>query len=171
MTMQRIGWWGALLLVVGLIATGCGRTEAQRPQNEPTNPSEVDAVKSVLDKYTTACERRDFAAVSELFSRDADVVLINVSDSSPVVGWQNVADLYKGLFAVSGKVTMRHTNVEVKMLGDGTAACLVCDQSIQGTMQGQPFAIEGVRGTLVLKKEGGAWRIVHGHWSQASAPQ
>ena len=146
------------------------REMLQRSQNEPTSPSEVDAVKSVLNKYTTACERRDFEAVSELFSHDPDLVLINV-DPKPVRGWQNVAEVYKGLYAASGEVRMRHTNVEVKMLGNGTAACLVCDQSIQGAMQGQPFAIEGVRATLVLEKEDGAWRIVHGHWSLASAPQ
>lgn len=169
MTTQRAGWWGASLLVVSLIALGCGQTEAQRPQSEPIGSSEVDAVKSVLEKYTTACERRDFAAVSEIFSHDPDLVLINMGDPKPVKGWQKVADVYKGLFSASGEVRMRHTNVEVKMLGDGTAACLVCDQSIQGTMQGQPFAIDGVRGTLVLGKEDGAWRIVHGHWSLASA--
>jgi uncharacterized protein (TIGR02246 family) len=170
MSVQRIGRIGVLLLFGVLTVLGCGESETQRQQEGSTTESEEDAVRSVLDKYTTACESRDFDAVSSVFSHDSDIVVINVADPNRIVGWKSVAEVYKGLFSMSGDVEIRHTNIAVKILASGTAACLTCDQNISGTIQGRAFAIEGVRVTWVLEKEEGQWRIVHAHWSVPSMP-
>ncbi len=169
MSAQRIGWNAAMLLFGVLIAFGCGESEVQRPPDESTNESQEDAVRSVLDKYTIACEGRDLAAISSVFSHDLDVVIMNVADPDQIVGWKGVEEVYRGLFSVSGEVKIRHTNIAIKILASGTAAFLICDQNVSGTIQGSVFALEGVRATWVLEKEEGQWRIVHAHWSVPSA--
>jgi uncharacterized protein (TIGR02246 family) len=132
--------------------------------------SEEKAVRSVLDNYTKACERCDLELLSSVFSNDPDIVLINAASPRWLVGWTTVAEVYKGLFYVSGDVKMQHTSISIKMLASGSAACLTCDQNIKGTIQGKAFAFEGMRMTCVLEKQQGHWRIVHGHWSLPSIP-
>ncbi len=170
MSVRRIGWIGTLLLFGALIAFARGQSEVQRPPDGSKKESAEDAVRSVLDKYTTACEGGDFAAVSSIFSHDSDIVVINVADPDRVVGWKSVAEVYKGLFSISGEVRFRHTNIAIKILASGTAACLTCDQNVSGTIQGRAFAVEGVRASWVLEKEEGQWRIVHAHWSVPLTP-
>lgn len=139
--------------------------------NGPGKASEGEAVRSVLDKYTKACEARNFGALSSLFSHDPDIVVINAASPNRLAGWKNVAEMYKAVFSASGEVKVRHKNIRVKMLASGKAACLVCDQDLNGTYQGKTFTLEGVRVTWVLEKQEGQWRIVHAHWSLPAGPE
>jgi len=158
MTSLRCRFLVAVLVVHGLAAIGAG----EEPEAE---------VRSALAKYARACQSRDFDALSSVFSHDPDLVLINVASPDRIVGWENVAQLYKGLFSKSGGVKMRHENISIKMLAGGKAACLTCDQDISGEFNGDAFAIEGVGMTCVLAKKGGNWRIVHVHWSLPAKPE
>lgn len=137
--------------------------------NGAVNESEERAITSALDTYTKACESRDFELLSSVFSHDDDIVLINVGASPPrLVGWPTVAEVYKGLFSASDSVRIQHTNVSIKLLGAGSAACLTCNQKVDWTLHGKTYGHEGVRMTCVLEKQHGFWRIVHGHWSLPS---
>jgi ketosteroid isomerase-like protein len=149
-----------LLAIILLLASGS--------VSGANDESEEKAVRSALDNYTKACERCDFELLSSVFSHDRDIVLINAASPRWLVGWTTVAEVYKGLFSVSGDVKMQHTNVSVKLLASGSAAFLTCKQTVKGTAQGKAFAYEDVRMTCVLEKQQGHWRIVHGHWSLPS---
>lgn len=59
MNARRIGGNGAMLLVGMLIAFGCGMSQIQQPPD--VSESEEGAARSVLDKYTAACEAKDLA--------------------------------------------------------------------------------------------------------------
>ncbi|MHB8899394.1 MAG: nuclear transport factor 2 family protein [Thermoguttaceae bacterium] len=134
--------------------------------------SQQAAVRSAFNAYTRACETSDFELLSSVFSHDPDIVLINVGETSrSLVGWPSVAELYQGLFSATTGVRMQHSNVSIKMLGAGTAACLTCSQQIDWVVDGNRYGHERIRVTCVLEKQQGKWRIVHGHWSLPSTEE
>lgn len=137
--------------------------------NEPGMPPDVREVRSVLDRYTRACNAKDFATISRIFAHGTDVSIIGTYVPQRCVGWKNVAAWYRGLFSTDDTFTVRHRNVEVKLLASGQSACLVCEQDGSGTYQGKPFRFEGVRTTWVLEKQEGQWRVIHAHWSLPAA--
>lgn len=122
-------------------------------------------VRSVLDRYTKACNNKDLGSVSEVFAHDPDIVLIPTYIGQRCVGWKNVAAWYKALFSSDDKFRMRHSDIKIRIFGSGQSACLVCDQDGSGTYQGEAFTFEGVRTTWVLEKQEGQWRVIHAHWS------
>ncbi len=135
------------------------------PTSQPANEPEAAAVRAVLDTYTSACNNRDLDSIAKVFSHDPDVVLILTYTSYQCVGWENVAALYKALFAHTNQFTVRHRNIRVKVLPPGNSAYLICDQDGNGVYQGKAHSFEGVRTTWVLVKQKGQWRVVHSHWS------
>lgn len=140
--------------------------------NCAANESEERAITLALDTYTKACESRDFERLSSVFAHDDDIVLINVGTSPRwLVGWPAVAELYKEIFSASDSLRMQHTNVSIKMLAAGSAACVTCNQKVDWTFQGKAYGYEGIRMTCVLEKQHGHWRIVHGHWSLPSTEE
>lgn len=140
--------------------------------SEEDGESDQAAVTSALGRYTQACETCNFELLSSVFSHDRDIALINVGGSPRwLLGWATVADVYKRLFSISEEVKMQHTNVSIKMLASGSAACLTCNQNVQWKIQGKAVTLDGVRMTCVLEKQEGHWRIVHGHWSLPSTTE
>lgn len=135
------------------------------PSGEAVMGPEAREVKAVLDNYTTACNRKDFDAISQIFAHDPDIVMVPTFIPQRCVGWQNVAEWFKVLFSSDDPFTMRHRNIQIKMFASGKAACLVCEQDGHGAYQGQPYAFEGVRTTWVFEKREGQWRVIHAHWS------
>ena len=126
---------------------------------------DTQGVRAVLDKYATACERKDFASLSAVFSRDADITMISTYIPQRYVGFKSVTAQYKALCSSTDTLKVRHDNVAIKLLAAGNAACLACDQDAIGTISGEPFRLQGVRMTWVLEKQEGQWRVVHAHWS------
>lgn len=140
------------------------------PTTEPANGQDARAVRIVLDRYTSACNSKDFDSISQIFSHDPDMVLIATYVPQRCVGWDNVATWYKALFSSRDKFTVRHRNIEIKVLPSGNSAVLICDQDGNGTYQGKAYSFEGVRTTWVLVKQDGQWRVVHAHWSLPANP-
>jgi uncharacterized protein (TIGR02246 family) len=135
------------------------------PADESGMGPDTRDVRSVLDKYTKACNSKDFGSISQVFAHDPDIVLIPTYIPQRCVGWKNVAAWYKALFSSEDKFRMQHSNIAIRIFGSGQSACLVCDQDGSGTYQGEAFIFEGVRTTWVLEKQEGQWRVIHAHWS------
>ena len=140
------------------------------PISEPEDGPQARAVKVVLEKYTRACNSKDLDSISQVFSHDPDIVLMGTYLPTRCVGWNNVAAWYKELFSSSGKFTIQHRNIEIKVLPSGSSAFLLCDQDGNGNYKGKEYSFEGVRTTWVLVKQKGQWRVVHAHWSLPADP-
>lgn len=135
------------------------------------NP-DINSVKTVLEKYETAMQEGDVGAVSELFSHDPDVVVINAWKSKRVIGWKSIEDHYKQLFSgiqdaenATEEFKLIHSDLVVKLFASGNAAVLVCRQDFQGKREGKTYTWGDFRTTWVLEKQDGQWRIVNAHWS------
>ncbi len=133
--------------------------------NESEKRPDTQAVRSILDKYSKACESKDYESFSSVFAHDPDIVMISTFIPDRFVGWKSVAAVFKALSSSEDILKVRHNNIQIKLFASGKAACLTCNQDAIMTYQGKPFTFEDVRMTWVLENKEGQWRVIHAHWS------
>ena len=132
--------------------------------NEPT----VQDVDKVFDALIAGITRADVEAVTGAYWNSPQLVVFN-NNGSVTKGWQqlhtNRASSYPNLKDVKLDVRDKH----VQMLGrDGAVVTFLWTQS--QTANGTPETATG-RTTLVLRRIGTAWKIVHAHTSPDSPDQ
>lgn len=132
--------------------------------NEPT----MQDVDRTFDALIAGITRADVEAVTGIYWNSPQLVLFN-NNGSVTKGWQqmhtNRASSYPNLKDVKLDVRDKH----VQMLGrDGAVVYFLWTQS--QTVNGAPETATG-RTTLVLRRIGTAWKIVHAHTSPDSPDQ
>ena len=144
----------AAATLLGLPAVGHAQPPAK--SDGPT-----DQVRAVVLAVPGAVERGDLKALDALYSHDPSVLIIE--GASADVGWKQYRDhhLTPELKAVTD-LKYKYTNVVVSVVGEVAWASF--DYSLDALMKGKPLSIKG-KGTLVLRKSKGAWKIVHSHTS------
>jgi ketosteroid isomerase-like protein len=129
---------------------------------DPVNPTAAEAsVRTVISSHAAAIERGDLQALDKLYSDEPSVLIIE--GTSVDVGWKRYRDhhLAPELKAIKN-LKYRYNNISVTVAGD--VAWASYDYTLDGVMKDKPLAIIG-KGTLVLRKTGDAWKIVHSHTS------
>ena len=117
------------------------------------------AVRRVVENVAAYTRAKDLVALDTTFAHDAWVKVIEGAGVN--TGWVDYRDNHlKHELADLGN--MRYFNVEPQVRGNVAWAPFQYDLSIQSP-QGAVI-IEG-RGTAVLEKRGGSWRVVHLHTS------
>lgn len=148
----------AAATLLGLSAVGHAQPRAK--SDGPT-----DQVRAVVLAVPVAVERGDLKALDALYSHDPSVLIIE--GASADVGWKQYRDhhLTPELKAVKN-LKYKYSNVAVSVVGEVAWASF--DYSLDALMKGKPLSIKG-KGTLVLRKNNGVWKIVHSHTSGRSA--
>jgi beta-aspartyl-peptidase (threonine type) len=119
------------------------------------------AVRAVLDAQVAAWNRGDIEGFMDGYERSPDIVFI--SGDSLTHGWQTVLDRYKKNYDTREKMgTLQFSDLDVKLVSKDAAVVtgrwqLVRDKD---TPKG--------RFTLIFRRKGQTWRIVHDHTSSAS---
>lgn len=150
-------WARHAILSVALLAgfvVGC-----QSPRAHP--PSDEVAVRKVLDQQIQEWNAGNLAGFMETYDRSAQTRF--ASGGAVQRGWQSVFDRYQSRYP--NRATMGRTvfsEVEIETLGPDSAMAFG-HWRLEREQGDQP---QGVF-TLILKRKGGQWRIVHDHTSVA----
>ena len=119
------------------------------------------AVRSVLDAQVAAWNRGDIEGFMDGYARSDSIVF--VSGDNVTRGWQATLDRYKKGYDTREKMgTLEFSDLEIKILGKDVAVAHGRWQLTRAA--DKPHG----RFTLIFRRTGKNWRIVHDHTSSAS---
>lgn len=124
-----------------------------------------DAVR-VVDAFHEALAVGDSAGALEWL--DADVVIFESGgverSREEYAGHHLAADM-----AFAGATTRDVRQRAQRLLGEGRVAVVLSEVHTAGEFRGRTIDSTGVE-TMVLRRTGGGWRIIHVHWSSRRSP-
>lgn len=146
------------LFIVVLVLLLCGAGVAQEKRDAKASA----AIRAVLDAQAAAWNRGDIEGYMDGYARSDTIVF--VSGDTVTRGWQTVLDRYKKGYDTREKMgTLEFSELEIKVMGKDVAVA-------HGRWQLTRAADKpGGRFTLIFRREGRNWRIVHDHTSSASS--
>jgi beta-aspartyl-peptidase (threonine type) len=122
----------------------------------------ITAIRAVLDAQAAAWNRGDIEGYMDGYARSDDIVFI--SGDSLSYGWQTVLDRYKKNYNTREKMgTLSFSDLEIKLIGKD-AASVIGRWKLTLANNDTPHG----RFTLIFRRMGKNWRIVHDHTSSAS---
>jgi ketosteroid isomerase-like protein len=108
-----------------------------------------------------AFNRADVATLVEMYSREAGVT--SVGDGQIMRGWDAIRSAFDSITGAEGKYKVSTGSVDIVPLGPSYALALT--STILTVKSGdQEAQLRGAM-TLVFKKIGGDWKIIHDHTS------
>ena len=146
-------------LLLAVLACAARPLAAQAPTAKPA-PVRAE-VQQLVRKYTDATNASDVTAAMEMFSRADGVTSVDGGEITR--GWDAIRAQATELAGLGGSYTMTLGTIEVTPLGGGSALAVVPFTVTVAAPSG-PAQLRGAM-TLVLEKAGGAWKIVHEHYS------
>ncbi len=138
-----------LLGAAALLGCGDGRADA-------------DAIRSLVNREVAAINGKDLRALSEIWSKDKDILMFDVPPPGRFQGWDQIGRLWKDFF---DKVTeIRLTVDAVRTETQGSLGYATYDWSMTGRLGSYALEDRG-QATAIYRKEGGQWRLIHAHYS------
>lgn len=121
----------------------------------------IAAIRAVLDAQVAAWNRGDIEGFMDGYARSPDTVFI--SGDSLTHGWQTVLERYKKGYDTREKMgTLAFSDLDVKVISKDAAV-------VNGRWQlARDKDTPHGRFTLIFRRIGQNWRIVHDHTSSAS---
>lgn len=147
----------------------CAASQSTRIVGDPGGAqSEVNAL---LDKLRQANATGDMTLLSELFSRDPEIVIIGTDAAERWVGYGPFAAAMEKMFQSFSdtEIVSRDRVIQTASTGNVVWFSEIWDQS--GKAQGQRYAMKGLRLTGVAKRQGGKWAVTQWHGSIPVAGQ
>ncbi|MFM7815912.1 MAG: nuclear transport factor 2 family protein [Verrucomicrobiota bacterium] len=132
-------------------------------------PHDIEsAVRSVLDRFSTAYADRDVAGLRATFATDADVLVYGTGTDEKCIGLAEIERHVERDWAQSEKasVTLGWTSVS----STGAVAWVASEVTFHVTAGGSAATMMG-RLTAVLERRTEGWLIVQAHFSLPSAGQ
>lgn len=146
---------GAIVVVVGTLRLG-----AQQPSAAASRTDVQQAVRAYVDAFNKA----DAGTLVDMYSREPEVT--SVSDSRVLRGWDAIRSASDSI-AAEGKYKVSIGSIDVIPLGNDYAVALT--STILRVTSGEEGAQRPGAMTFVLKKVGGAWKIIHDHASTGNS--
>jgi ketosteroid isomerase-like protein len=163
--------------------TAAGQNASSAPQAEPTptpaqraarqkggaqeDPSKAD-VLAAFKALIAGIEAVNVKAVTEAYWNSPQLVLFN-NNGTVTRGWEQMRSNRESSFAKIKDVKLETRDLRVQMLGrDGAVISFLWTQS--QTYDGTPDTATG-RTTLVFRRIGKQWKVVHAHISPDSPDQ
>jgi ketosteroid isomerase-like protein len=146
----------ALCLLLGTAALpgallGCGDARA-----------DADAIRSLVNREVAAINGKDLRALSEVWSKDKDILMFDVPPPGRFQGWDQIGRLWKDFF---DKVSEIHLTVDaLQAEAQGSLGYATYDWSMTGRLGSYALEDRG-QATAIYRKEGGQWRLIHAHYS------
>jgi uncharacterized protein (TIGR02246 family) len=116
----------------------------------------MDVLRVFDALFETLTRQRDAEAGAELFADDADIVMWGSDESEQAIGREAVAELHRGIAALSGELTFRWHQRHVHIEGD--AAWVNAAGQVGVRLAGEATRVSSYRTTAVFVWRGGAWR-------------
>jgi ketosteroid isomerase-like protein len=151
-----------IVLTALLLATPAAFAHEGKTHAAPVSPAPADALAPVIataDRFAAAIKGADFATVRTLLDEKVLILESGGAERSleEYLGHHAIADA-AFLAGATVKVTRRAGNVQ------GTTAWLATESEITPAAGSDAKPLLSTE-TLVMRKAGNAWRIVHVHWS------
>lgn len=145
------------LAAVVLASSGYAQTVATRL------PADARAAGAVVEAFHAALGRGDTRAAAALLAEDALVY-----ESGGVE--RGKAEYAAHHLAADATFAKAMTRVVTRRAGgaDGRTAWIASESTTKGTFKTKPINSVSTE-TMVLRRDGAGWRIVHVHWSSANA--
>jgi len=132
----------------------------KRVPKSPGEDRDVAAVRAVIESQAAAWNRGDVAGYMEGYAKEDATTF--VSGDTITRGWQTVLDRYKARYDTRAKMgTLTFSELEFKPLGP---YYIMASGRWHLAREGdEPHG----RFTLIFRRTGAGWRIVHDHTSSA----
>jgi uncharacterized protein (TIGR02246 family) len=128
--------------------------------SQTSNEKSSSAIRAVLDAQREAWNKGDIEGFMDGYDRSNNTVF--VSGDNVTRGWKTVLDRYKKNYDTPEKMgQLTFSDLEVNMLTKDTA--VVIGKWLLKRSKDEPHG----RFTLIFKKTGHGWRIIHDHTSSA----
>ena len=149
--------YGAAGMLLALAHPASGDAPNQQASSRPS--SESQAAAAVVDRFHEALARGDTVAAAALMSDDALIYESGgVERSKAEFAVHHLPADAAFAKAVSRALTRRQTRAE------GGLAWVASEATIKGKYKGRSIHSRSVE-TMVLRRAGPSWLIVHVHWS------
>lgn len=124
-------------------------------------------VKAAFDKLVEGINQVDAEKVMSVYQKDNRTLFFNYNGSA-TIGWQNMYDNRKSSYAKRTNVNLEITGLRIEILSP-TSAYASCKWKQTQEFEGKLEQSTG-RMTLVFKKFGNDWKVMHLHTSPDSFP-
>jgi ketosteroid isomerase-like protein len=142
------------------------QADAPPPPNPMLSLPQEQQIDYMISELLGAWQVGD---IEKLHSHYADdVSIVNGSWAPPIVGWTAYLASYQSQRARTQQVRLDRLNTLVRV--DGNFAWASYQWDFSGVVDGSPITAEG-QTTLVLKKIGDKWLVVHNHTSVVPGAQ
>jgi ketosteroid isomerase-like protein len=153
------------LFAIILLPILFSESPGQRPAAQRSDPAA--AVRSTFDKLIDGIRQVDVEKVMSVYENSDRTLFFN-NNGSVTLGWSTMKTNRESSYAKTKNVTVEITGLRVEMLGTN-AAYVTCKWKQSQEYDG---ALEDASGrmTLVFKRVGKDWKVVHLHTSPDNPP-
>ena len=126
--------------------------------------SDADAIRALVAREVTAINARDMRALSEVWSRDGQALLFDVTPPGRFQGWEQIQRQWSGFFDRASEI---HLTVEaLNTVAEGPLGYATYDWSMTGRIGSYAIDDRG-QATAIYRREKEGWKLVHAHFSPA----
>jgi ketosteroid isomerase-like protein len=147
------------IIAIAIVASFGAISPADARQKRPPESPEIKKIRAVLDRQVEAWNRHDLEGFMDGYWQSDTLTFY--SGGSPVSGWKTTLDRYRNRYQSAGNEMGRlnFTDLQIELLGP--AGAFVRGHWQLKMASGEPGGLF----TLVFRKMGNGWKIVHDHTS------
>jgi ketosteroid isomerase-like protein len=151
-----------------LILLAAGFASAQNSAAGKAKPNPTAEIRAAFDRLIEGIRQADAEKVMSVYENSPRTLFFN-NNGTITLGWQTMLENRKSLYEKTKNVTLEVSGVRIELLGP-SAAYLTAKWKQTQEFDGKPESAAG-RMTLIFRKIGKEWKIVHAHTSpDAPAP-
>lgn len=154
-----------IAVIVFVILSLCFTAFAQKKTAMKSDPAKE--VRAAFDRLVEGIKEANADKVMSVYENSDRTLFFNYNGTA-TIGWQNMTDNRKASYADRSNVTLDITGLRVEVLSP-TSAYVSCKWKQSQEYKGELENSTG-RMTLIFKKIGKDWKIVHLHTSPDAAP-
>lgn len=150
--------------VAALALAGAAMADPQNGQHMANEEKAVDGPTLVLQAYAKAIGEQDVAAMGKAVASEGDAFTI-FEGSGANVGWADYRDHHLAPeFANPDLKFQTYQYQDISTQSEGDLAFSTFSIKMEYTFKGEDKSRTG-RGTAIMKRQDGAWKIIHLHTS------
>lgn len=154
-------------LIFAFMILGAAGAFAQKGGAGAAKPDPTKPVRDAFERLTEGIRQVDVNKLMSVYDNSERTLFFN-NNGSVTMGWTQMKDNRTSSYAKTKNVTLETTGVRVEMLSP-TSAYVSFKWKQTQEYDGKLESASG-RTTLVFKKMGKEWKVVHVHTSPDNAP-
>src|SRR5262245_9902505 len=155
------------LIIFTLAFTAFGQKGAAASSKTPAKADPAKDVRAAFDRLLDGIRQADAEKVMSVYDKSTRTLFFN-NNGSITMGWDSMKANRESSYAKTKNVTLDVEGVRVETLSP-TSAYVSCTWAQQQEYDGKLETASG-RMTLVFKKVGTDWKVVHLHTSPNNPP-